>query len=116
MNLDLLVDPLFRVPFLTGLLLAGLLPLIGMYLRLRGEWLAALAFAQMASAGARARSSAWSVGVSRKPVPPKSTPLKDWPRRAGRRRGRGSARPGRRSLAIVNNPGAPETTCPTTAV
>ena len=39
MNLDLLVDPLFRVPFLTGLLLAGLLPLIGMYLRLRGEWL-----------------------------------------------------------------------------
>ena len=52
MNLDLLVDPLFRVPFLTGLLLAGLLPLIGMYLRLRGEWLAALAFAQMASAGA----------------------------------------------------------------
>ena len=41
MNLDLLVDPLFRVPFLTGLLLAGLLPLIGMYLRLRGEWLAA---------------------------------------------------------------------------
>jgi zinc/manganese transport system permease protein len=47
-----LFDPLFRVPFLTGLLLAGLLPLIGMYLRLRGEWLAALAFAQMASAGA----------------------------------------------------------------
>ncbi len=52
MNLDLLFDPLFRVPFFTGLLLAGLLPLIGMYLRLRGEWLAALAFAQMASAGA----------------------------------------------------------------
>ncbi|HQX05863.1 MAG TPA: metal ABC transporter permease [Zoogloea sp.] len=52
MNLELLFDPLFRVPFLTGLLLAGLLPLIGMYLRLRGEWLAALAFAQMASAGA----------------------------------------------------------------
>ncbi|MDD3353157.1 metal ABC transporter permease [Zoogloea sp.] len=52
MNTDLLFDPLFRVPFLTGLLLAGLLPLIGMYLRLRNEWLAALAFAQMASAGA----------------------------------------------------------------
>lgn len=52
MNLELLFDPLFRVPFFTGLLLAGLLPLIGMYLRLRGEWLAALAFAQMASAGA----------------------------------------------------------------
>ena len=52
MNFDLLLDPLFRVPFLTGLLLAALLPLIGMYLRLRHEWLAALAFAQMASAGA----------------------------------------------------------------
>ncbi|MCK6394664.1 metal ABC transporter permease [Zoogloea sp.] len=52
MSFELLFDPLFRVPFFTGLLLAGLLPLIGMYLRLRGEWLAALAFAQMASAGA----------------------------------------------------------------
>ncbi|WP_079435421.1 metal ABC transporter permease [Zoogloea sp. LCSB751] len=52
MSFDLLFDPLFRVPFFTGLLLAGLLPLIGMYLRLRNEWLAALAFAQMASAGA----------------------------------------------------------------
>ena len=52
MSFDLLFDPLFRVPFFTGLLLAGLLPLIGMYLRLRHEWLAALAFAQMASAGA----------------------------------------------------------------
>lgn len=52
MNFDLLFDPLFRLPFLTGLLLAGLLPLLGMYLRLRGEWLAALALAQMASAGA----------------------------------------------------------------
>lgn len=52
MSIDLLFDPLFRVPFFTGLLLAGLLPLVGMYLRLRDEWLAALAFAQMASAGA----------------------------------------------------------------
>lgn len=52
MSFDLLFDPLFRVPFVTGLLLAGILPLIGMYLRLRNEWLAALAFAQMASAGA----------------------------------------------------------------
>ena len=52
MNLDLLFDPLFRVPFFTGLLLAALLPLMGMYLRLRDEWLAALAFAKMASAGA----------------------------------------------------------------
>ncbi len=52
MSFELLFDPLFRVPFATGLLLAGLLPSIGMYLRLRNEWLAALAFAQMASAGA----------------------------------------------------------------
>jgi len=52
MSFELLFDPLFRVPFATGLLLAAILPLIGMYLRLRNEWLAALAFAQMASAGA----------------------------------------------------------------
>ncbi len=52
MNLDLLADPLFRLPFLTGLLLAAMLPLVGMYLRLRDEWLAALAFTQVASAGA----------------------------------------------------------------
>lgn len=50
-NLDLLWDPLFRVPFFTGLILAALLPVLGMYLRLRDEWLASLAFAQMASAG-----------------------------------------------------------------
>lgn len=50
--ISLLFDPLFRLPFLTGLALAGLLPLIGMYLRLRNEWLAALALAQLASAGA----------------------------------------------------------------
>ena len=37
MSLELLFDPLFRVPFATGLLLAALLPLIGMYLRLRNE-------------------------------------------------------------------------------
>lgn len=54
MNLDLLADPLFRLPFLTGLALAVLLPLVGMYLRLRDEWLAALAFTQVASAGALA--------------------------------------------------------------
>ncbi|HMV18116.1 MAG TPA: metal ABC transporter permease [Zoogloea sp.] len=52
MSLEFLVDPLFRLPFLTGLALAGLLPVLGMYLRLRNEWLAALAFAQMASGGA----------------------------------------------------------------
>jgi zinc transport system permease protein len=48
------LDPLFRVPFFTGLLLAAVLPLLGMYLRLREEWLAALAFAQVAAAGALA--------------------------------------------------------------
>lgn len=52
MNEYLLFDPLFRLPFVTGLTYALLLPLLGMYLRLRGEWLAALALAQAASAGA----------------------------------------------------------------
>jgi zinc/manganese transport system permease protein len=44
-------DSLFKLPFLTGLIFACVLPLVGMYLRLRDEWLAALAFAQMAAAG-----------------------------------------------------------------
>lgn len=48
----LLLDPLFVRPFATGLLFAVLLPLLGAYLRLRDEWLAALAFAQTAAAGA----------------------------------------------------------------
>lgn len=52
MTLQLLFDPLFRLPFFTGLALAATLPLLGMYLRLRHEWLAALALAQMASSGA----------------------------------------------------------------
>lgn len=52
MNLALVVDPLFLWPFFTGLLFAALLPLVGAYLRLREEWLAALAFAQTAAAGA----------------------------------------------------------------
>jgi zinc transport system permease protein len=47
-------DALFRVPFFTGLFFAAVLPLLGMYLRLREEWLAALAFAQVAAAGALA--------------------------------------------------------------
>lgn len=45
---------LFAVPFLTGLLLAVLLPLLGCYLRLRDEWLAALAYAHVAAGGALA--------------------------------------------------------------
>lgn len=51
-SLMLLVDPVFAQPFLTGLAYAVLLPLVGAYLRLRDEWLAALAFAQTAAAGA----------------------------------------------------------------
>lgn len=50
-SLARIVDPLFVTPFLTGLAFALLLPLIGAYLRLRDEWLAALAFAQTAAAG-----------------------------------------------------------------
>ncbi|MBA4092795.1 MAG: ABC transporter [Candidatus Accumulibacter sp.] len=52
MNGALLFDPLFAGPFATGLCFAVLLPLLGAWLRLRDEWLAALAFAQTAAAGA----------------------------------------------------------------
>lgn len=45
-------NELFVVPFLTGLGLAVLLPLLGAYLRLRDEWLAALAYSHVAAAGA----------------------------------------------------------------
>lgn len=45
-------NELFAVPFLTGLGLALVLPLLGCYLRLRDEWLAALAYAHVAAAGA----------------------------------------------------------------
>jgi len=45
-------NELFLVPFLTGLGLAVLLPLLGCYLRLREEWLAALAYSHVAAAGA----------------------------------------------------------------
>ena len=50
--LEVLFDPLFRVPFLTGLLLAPAAAVVGAYLRLREEWLAALAWTQVAAAGA----------------------------------------------------------------
>lgn len=50
--LDPLFDPLFRLPFLTGILLATLLPLLGALLVLREEWLAALGLAQLSAAGA----------------------------------------------------------------
>jgi zinc/manganese transport system permease protein len=44
-------DPLFVLPLFNGLLLAGALPIVGAYLRLRGEWLASLAIGQAAAAG-----------------------------------------------------------------
>lgn len=43
---------LFLLPFLTGLCLALILPMLGCFLRLRDEWLAALAYAHVAAAGA----------------------------------------------------------------
>ena len=49
---EVLFDPLFRVPFLTGLLLAAVLPLLGTLLMLREEWLAALGLAHLAAASA----------------------------------------------------------------
>lgn len=51
MNVELLFEPMFRIPLTTGLLLAAVLPLLGLYLRLRNEWLAALGFAHVAGAG-----------------------------------------------------------------
>lgn len=50
MNWDTLFDPLFRIPFVAGLLLALVLPIIGVLLRLRDEWLAALGLAHLAGA------------------------------------------------------------------
>jgi zinc/manganese transport system permease protein len=51
MSLSLVFDPLFHIPFLNGLLLVPVAALLGAYLRLREEWLASLAFAQVAAAG-----------------------------------------------------------------
>lgn len=42
---------LFLIPFLTGLAFAILLPILGCYLRLRDEWLAALAYSHVAAVG-----------------------------------------------------------------
>ncbi|WP_211315723.1 metal ABC transporter permease [Isoalcanivorax indicus] len=60
--MDLLFEPMFRVPFVTGLLLALLVPVIGVLARLRDEWLAALGFAHLAGAGG-ALGSALSLPV-----------------------------------------------------
>lgn len=51
MNGLLVFDPLFHLPFLNGLLLVPMVSLLGAWLRLREEWLASLAFAQVAAAG-----------------------------------------------------------------
>ena len=48
----IVLDPLFRGPFITGLLLATVLPLLGSLLMLREEWLAALGLAHLAAASA----------------------------------------------------------------
>ena len=45
-------DDIFLIPFLTGLCLAITLPILGCFLRLRDEWLAALAYSHVAAAGA----------------------------------------------------------------
>lgn len=64
MNGALLFDPLFAGPFFTGLVYAVLLPLLGTWLRLRDEWLAALAFAQTAAAGSLlALAAGWPLAV-----------------------------------------------------
>lgn len=46
------MDSLFAIPFAAGVLLAVLLPLIGLLLRLRDEWLATLGLAHLAAASA----------------------------------------------------------------
>ncbi len=52
LSIGVLLDPLFQVPFVTGLLLAAVLPLLGSLLTLREEWLAALGLAHLAAASA----------------------------------------------------------------
>jgi zinc transport system permease protein len=51
MSVHDLFDRMFLLPFVNGLLLAALLPLLGAWIRLREEWLAALGLAQVAAAG-----------------------------------------------------------------
>ncbi|MFZ5555619.1 MAG: metal ABC transporter permease [Pseudomonadota bacterium] len=55
--MDLAAAPLFVLPFLTGLLLAAALPVLGAYVLLRDEWIAALALAQVSAAGALAAAA-----------------------------------------------------------
>jgi zinc transport system permease protein len=51
MTFDAVFDRLFLVPFVNGLLLALVLPAVGAYSRIRGEWLASLAVGQATAAG-----------------------------------------------------------------
>ncbi len=49
---DLVIfDPMFRIPFFTGLTLTLALAIVGCFLRMRNEWLAALGLSQIAAAG-----------------------------------------------------------------
>jgi zinc transport system permease protein len=52
MSWELVADPLFRLPLAAGLAVAAVLPVLGVLLRLRDEWLAALGLAHLAGAGA----------------------------------------------------------------
>jgi zinc transport system permease protein len=52
MQLTAMLDPMFRLALLDGLVLAAVLPIIGALLTLRDEWLAALGYAQIGAAGA----------------------------------------------------------------
>ena len=50
LDLSPLWDPMFRIPLVTGLVAAALLPLLGLWLRLREEWLAALGIGHVGAA------------------------------------------------------------------
>ena len=51
MSFSDIFDQMFLLPFLNGLVLAALLPVVGAWVRLREEWLAALGLAQFSAAG-----------------------------------------------------------------
>jgi zinc transport system permease protein len=51
MTFDALFDPLFLLPLVNGALVSLMLPVLGVYTRLREEWLASLGIAQTAAAG-----------------------------------------------------------------
>ncbi len=57
MIVDFAAASLFLMPFLTGLVLASVLPVVGAYVLLRDEWIAALALAQVSAAGALAAAA-----------------------------------------------------------